>query len=65
VGKGGVIRDPLLQASLIGRFVAWAVEQRFRILGLTPSPLLGPAGNQEFFFLLLPPEAERKVEGVS
>jgi 23S rRNA (cytidine1920-2'-O)/16S rRNA (cytidine1409-2'-O)-methyltransferase len=65
VGKGGVIRDPLLQASLIGRFVTWAVEQRFRILGLTSSPLLGPAGNQEFFFLLLPPEVGRKVEGVS
>ena len=55
VGKGGVVRDPLLQASLIGRFVAWAVGQRFRILGLTASPLLGPAGNQEFFLLLLPP----------
>jgi 23S rRNA (cytidine1920-2'-O)/16S rRNA (cytidine1409-2'-O)-methyltransferase len=65
VGKGGVVRDPLLQASLIGRFVAWAVGQRFRILGLTLSPLLGPAGNQEFFFLLLPPEAVRKAESVS
>jgi 23S rRNA (cytidine1920-2'-O)/16S rRNA (cytidine1409-2'-O)-methyltransferase len=65
VGKGGVIRDPLLHASLIGRFVAWAVEQRFRIVGLTSSPLLGPAGNQEFFFLLLPPEARRNVEVVS
>jgi len=63
VGKGGVVRDPLLQASIIGRFLAWAVEQRFRILGLTPSPLLGPAGNQEFFFLLLPPGAGRKAGG--
>jgi len=57
VGKRGVIRDPLLHATLIGRFLAWAVEHRFRVLGLTPSPLLGPAGNQEFFFLLLPPPA--------
>jgi len=65
VGKGGVVRDPLLQASLIGRFVAWAVEQRFRILGLTPSPLLGPAGNQEFFLLLLPSEAGGKVGSIS
>jgi 23S rRNA (cytidine1920-2'-O)/16S rRNA (cytidine1409-2'-O)-methyltransferase len=65
VGRGGVVRDPLLQASLIGRFVAWAVEQRFRILGLTPSPLLGPAGNQEFFLLLLPSEAGGKAERVS
>lgn len=65
VGRGGVVRDPLLQARLIGRFLAWAVEQRFRILGLTPSPLLGPAGNREFFFLLLPPETGRKAGSVS
>jgi 23S rRNA (cytidine1920-2'-O)/16S rRNA (cytidine1409-2'-O)-methyltransferase len=65
VGKGGVIRDPWLHATLIGRFAAWAVEQGFRILGLTPSPLRGPAGNQEFFFLLLPLQAERKVTAAS
>jgi 23S rRNA (cytidine1920-2'-O)/16S rRNA (cytidine1409-2'-O)-methyltransferase len=59
VGRGGVIRDPLLQATLIGRFVAWAVGQGYRIQGLTRSPLLGPAGNQEFFFLLRPPSGAR------
>ena len=52
VAKGGVVRDPLLIATLIGRFVAWAVGYGFRIHGLTPSPLLGPAGNQEIFLLL-------------
>jgi 23S rRNA (cytidine1920-2'-O)/16S rRNA (cytidine1409-2'-O)-methyltransferase len=65
VGRGGVVRDPLLQASLIGRFVAWAVGQRFRILGLTPSPLLGPAGTQEFFLLMLPPRVAGKGGSVS
>jgi 23S rRNA (cytidine1920-2'-O)/16S rRNA (cytidine1409-2'-O)-methyltransferase len=52
VGKGGVVRDPLLIAALIGRFVAWAVGHGFRIRGLTRSPLPGPAGNQELFLLL-------------
>jgi 23S rRNA (cytidine1920-2'-O)/16S rRNA (cytidine1409-2'-O)-methyltransferase len=52
VGKGGVVRDPLLIAALVGRFVAWAVGHGFRIRGLTRSPLLGPAGNQELFVLL-------------
>ena len=52
VGKGGVVRDPLLIATLIGRFVAWAVGHGFRIRGLTRSPLLGPAGNQELFILM-------------
>ena len=59
VGRGGVIRDPLLQATLIGRFVAWAVSLGYRIQGLTRSPLLGPAGNQELFFLLRPPSGSR------
>ncbi len=63
VGKGGVVREPGLHATLIGRFTAWAVEQGFRILGLTLSPLQGPAGNVEFFFLLLPPQAEGKAGG--
>jgi 23S rRNA (cytidine1920-2'-O)/16S rRNA (cytidine1409-2'-O)-methyltransferase len=52
VSRGGVVRDPQLHARLIGRFAAWCVEERLRILGLTASPLLGPAGNREFFFHL-------------
>lgn len=59
VGRGGVVREPSLHAALLGRFAAWAVAHGFRILGLTPSPLLGPAGNREFF-LLLRPEGEAK-----
>ena len=46
VSRGGVIRDPQLHASLIGRFAAWCVENCLRIRGLTASPLLGPAGNR-------------------
>ena len=52
VGKGGVIRDPQMQARLIGRFASWCVKNGLRVLGLTMSPLLGPAGNREFFFHL-------------
>ncbi len=52
VDKGGVIRDPQMHAKLIGRFAAWCVKSGFRVLGLTASPLLGPAGNREFFFHL-------------
>ncbi len=52
VSRGGVVREPLLHATLIGRFAAWCVNSGFGILGLTSSPLLGPAGNREFFFWL-------------
>ena len=61
VGKGGVIRDPQMHATLIGRFAAWCVKNGLRIRGLTASPLLGPAGNREFFFHLRPALSE--VEG--
>jgi len=54
VSRGGVVRDPLLHATLIGRFAAWCVTSGFRIRGLISSPLLGPAGNREFFFWLKP-----------
>lgn len=58
VGKGGVVRDSQVHAAVLGRFIAWCAGRRLRLLGLTTSPLLGPAGNKEFFVLLgLPPEA--------
>lgn len=52
VGNGGVIRDPQMHARLIGRFAAWCVKNGLRIRGPVVSPLLGPAGNREFFFHL-------------
>ena len=52
VPRGGVIRDPQLHATLIGRFAAWCVSNSFRMLDLTASPILGADGNREFFFWL-------------
>jgi 23S rRNA (cytidine1920-2'-O)/16S rRNA (cytidine1409-2'-O)-methyltransferase len=52
VGKGGVIRRPEIHARVLGRFIAWATEQGFRLGGLTSSPILGASGNREFFVLL-------------
>lgn len=58
VGKGGVVRNPQVHAAVLGRFIAWCAGRRLRLLGLTTSPLLGPAGNKEFFVLLgVPAEA--------
>ncbi len=54
VPRGGVIRDPSLHATLIGRFAAWCVKNGFRVLDLTSSPILGAEGNREFFFWLRP-----------
>ena len=52
--RGGVIRDPALHATLIGRFAAWCTQNGFRILDLTASPILGDKGNREFLFWLRP-----------
>ncbi len=52
VGKGGVIKQPAVHATVLGRFITWAIEQNFRLEGLVASPILGAAGNREFFVLL-------------
>ncbi|MCJ7491000.1 MAG: TlyA family RNA methyltransferase [Dehalococcoidia bacterium] len=57
VGKRGVVRDPQVHAAVLGRHVAWGAAQGLRLLGLAMSPLLGPAGNKEFFVLWSVPEA--------
>ena len=52
VGKGGVIKKPLVHATVLGRFITWMVEHGFRLKGLVASPILGSSGNKEFFVLL-------------
>ncbi len=59
VGKGGVVRDPLTHARIIGRFVRWATDDGWRVRGPVVSPLRGQTGNREFFFLLTPLSEER------
>ena len=52
VGKGGVIKQPVMHATVLGRFIAWVIEHGFRLGGLVASPILGASGNKEFFVLL-------------
>ncbi len=52
VPRDGVVRDPLVQASVIGRVAWWCVNHGLRVRDVTVSPLLGSAGNREFFLLL-------------
>lgn len=52
VGRGGVIRDPRTHALVLGRVVHWVVESGLRLRNLTASPIVGDAGNREFFILL-------------
>ncbi len=52
VKRGGVVRDPLVHAAVIGRVAWWCVNHGLRVRGVATSPLLGPAGNREFFLWL-------------
>jgi 23S rRNA (cytidine1920-2'-O)/16S rRNA (cytidine1409-2'-O)-methyltransferase len=48
VGKKGVVKDPLIHAAVVGRFVKWTTANDLRLLNLALSPVIGPAGNREF-----------------
>jgi len=52
VGRGGVVKDSRVHAEVLAKMVAWSVDSGFRLRGLVPSPILGDAGNREFFLLL-------------
>ena len=52
VSKGGLVKDPLVHASVLGRFICWAVDHGFRLGGLAASPIQGAEGNREFLVLL-------------
>jgi 23S rRNA (cytidine1920-2'-O)/16S rRNA (cytidine1409-2'-O)-methyltransferase len=49
VGKGGVVRDPQLQAEVVDRIRACGIEIGLHCVASCESPILGPKGNREFF----------------
>jgi 23S rRNA (cytidine1920-2'-O)/16S rRNA (cytidine1409-2'-O)-methyltransferase len=55
VERGGVVRDASVHAQVVGRVAAWALDRGLRVRGVVRSPLLGPAGNREFFVWLRTP----------
>jgi 23S rRNA (cytidine1920-2'-O)/16S rRNA (cytidine1409-2'-O)-methyltransferase len=48
VGKGGVVRDPIVHDRVCTQAKGWAESQGWAVLGVTPSPITGPEGNVEF-----------------
>jgi 23S rRNA (cytidine1920-2'-O)/16S rRNA (cytidine1409-2'-O)-methyltransferase len=49
VGKGGVVRDPALHDEVCATIHdGWSGLPGWRVLGIEPSPILGPEGNREF-----------------
>ncbi len=58
VGKGGVVRDPVLRAEAVDKIESFLKERGLSVLGSVPSPIKGPKGNQEYIL------AARKEESV-
>jgi 23S rRNA (cytidine1920-2'-O)/16S rRNA (cytidine1409-2'-O)-methyltransferase len=59
VGKSGVIRDPLVHASVLREVLVFASELGFELKGLTYSPITGGEGNIEFLaYWRLPSQME-------
>lgn len=54
VGKGGVVRDPHLHRTILTQVLTQAITEGLDVLGLTTSPITGPAGNVEFLTWLCP-----------
>lgn len=52
VGGGGVVRDAAVHAAVLREVRAAARGAGLRVTGAALSPLRGPAGNVEFFYLL-------------
>jgi 23S rRNA (cytidine1920-2'-O)/16S rRNA (cytidine1409-2'-O)-methyltransferase len=48
VGKGGVVRDPVVHQRVCTETKGWVESQGWTVLGVTPSPITGPEGNVEF-----------------
>lgn len=55
VGKGGVVREAALHAEVLAEMQRAVAELGLRIDAVMTSPLLGPAGNREFFLVLRVP----------
>jgi 23S rRNA (cytidine1920-2'-O)/16S rRNA (cytidine1409-2'-O)-methyltransferase len=52
VGKRGLVTDPSVHEAVLARVTDAAGAAGFRRLGMTPSPITGATGNQEFFLHL-------------
>lgn len=52
VGKGGIVRDPLIRQRAVEAIRTWVVNAGHRFDGVIESPLPGTSGNIEFLALL-------------
>jgi 23S rRNA (cytidine1920-2'-O)/16S rRNA (cytidine1409-2'-O)-methyltransferase len=52
VGRHGIVTDPLVHEAVLARVTEAAIAAGFSRVAMTPSPITGATGNQEFFLHL-------------
>jgi 23S rRNA (cytidine1920-2'-O)/16S rRNA (cytidine1409-2'-O)-methyltransferase len=57
VGKGGVVRDPAVHEQVCRSTVELVESLGCSVMGVTPSPILGPKGNREFLLAAVCPSS--------
>ena len=55
VGRGGVIKSPEVHSRVLRKIIDWADRNGIDVVDQCDSPILGDAGNKEFFLLLRKP----------
>ncbi|HEX9881809.1 MAG TPA: TlyA family RNA methyltransferase [Hyphomicrobium sp.] len=49
IGKGGIVRDAGARDAAVEEVTAWlAAQERWRVVGIIPSPIRGGSGNEEY-----------------
>lgn len=54
VGKGGIVREPVVVESALARFRAWCRGNGYEVMAEVASEVTGAQGNQEYLFHLRP-----------
>jgi 23S rRNA (cytidine1920-2'-O)/16S rRNA (cytidine1409-2'-O)-methyltransferase len=62
VGRGGVVRDPSVHASVLRDVMDAARAHGLAVLAVTPSPVTGPAGNIEYLVHLRASPARARID---
>lgn len=65
VGKGGVVRDPAIQARVVDETVAFADRVGLQSIATVPSPITGAEGNREVLLHLRPSPARPGTSDVA
>ena len=55
VGKGGVVRDPMVRQRVCDEVAHWFSDKGWQVAGISESPITGPEGNVEYLLAALRP----------